>query len=87
MLKIEHDTTRPAELTLRLAGEITGPWVGELRRVADAVLDMGTTLVVDLADVAFVDLEGVAVLGRLADRRAVLVNGSPFVTELLKARA
>ena len=87
MLKIECETRRDGALTLRLAGEITGPWVDELRRVADAAVAAGAVLTVDLAEVLFVDLAGVAVLSGLADRRVTLVNGSPFVTELLRMRA
>ena len=87
MLKIEHEGARGGDLTLHLAGEITGPWVDELRRVTQAAVDSGMALTVDLAEVSFVDLAGVALLSRLTDRRVVLVNGSPFVTELLKVRA
>ena len=86
MLKIECETRRDGAVMLQLTGEITGPWVDELRRVTDAAVDAGTVLVVDLTEVLFVDLAGVALLSRLADRRVALVNGSPFIAELLKVR-
>jgi len=41
-------------------------------------------LVLDLADVFFIDVDGVALFRELAARRVTLTNGSLFVTEQLK---
>jgi ABC-type transporter Mla MlaB component len=86
MLKIERNLNDEGALALRLAGEIRGPWVEELRRVAESAIASGAAVRVDLAEVSFVDLHGVALLNRLVDHRVMLANCSPFVTELLKVR-
>ena len=87
MLKIERRQTDDGGLSLKLAGEIRGPWVEELRRVTEAVLAAAVPLRLDLLDVAFVDRDGVVLLARLARRDVTLVNCSAFVTELLRARS
>ena len=84
MLKIERVHRKDGELALRLAGKVTGRWCDELRRVVGAELESGARLSVDLSDVSFVDLNGVALLRGLAARDVALVNCSSFVTELLK---
>ncbi len=85
MLRIDRDNGNSGGLGLRLAGEIKGPWVDELRRVAEGALESGTAVSIDLGEVSFVDRPGVALLNRLAGRDVALVNCSPFVTELLRA--
>ncbi len=86
MLKIERHDANDGTLSLRLEGEIRGAWVEELRRVAESALESGAAVSLDLSDVSFVDLRGVALLNRFADRYVALVNCSAFVTELLKVR-
>lgn len=86
MLKIESVAQEDGRLALRLAGEVYGPWVGELRRLTDSALRSGARLSLDLTDVSFADLAGVALLGDLAGRDVTLLNCSSFITELLRAR-
>jgi hypothetical protein len=81
MLKIEHTQTSDGRLALRLTGELVGPWVEELRNLAEPVHTM------DLSEVSFVDLRGAALLRNLLDRHVTLEKCSPFVAELLKVRA
>jgi anti-anti-sigma regulatory factor len=70
--------------------DLRGPWVEELRRVCDETAGENghrvNRLVLDLADVLFVDADGVALLRRLAARHT-LINCSPFVAEQLKEMA
>ena len=86
--------------TLRLEGHVTGPWVGELRRVCDEKLrlrqgyggQVGTNghtraLVLDLTGVAFLDADAVSLFGDLARRHVVFTNASPFVAEQLRGVA
>src|SRR5262245_56621077 len=87
MLKIERTQTDEGIFVLALAGEVRGPWVEELRRVAEGVLESGAAVRVDLGDVSFVDHRGAVLLNRLANRDVALVNCSAFVTEALKVRA
>jgi anti-anti-sigma regulatory factor len=87
MLRIDPTRTHDGVVVLELAGEVRGPWVDELRRVAESALTIGAALRVDLRDVSFVDHRGAVLLNRLADRDVALVNCSAFVTEALKVRA
>lgn len=87
MLKIGRTQTDDGAFVLELSGEIRGPWVDELQRVAEDALEARAALRVDLCDVSFVDRRGAALLRRLADRDVALVNCSAFVTEALKVRA
>lgn len=74
---------------LRLDGQVTGPWVEELRRVCAEWLGNNghneTHLILDLAGVSFLDAAGVALLRELAAaRRVAWTNSSPFIAEQLK---
>jgi len=85
MLKIEPVETERGLVTLRLEGRVVGPWVEELRRSCEGVLARRARLVLDLAEVSFADLQGVALLRGLGDRNVGLVRCSLFVAEQLKA--
>jgi hypothetical protein len=85
MLRIDRIETLPGATTLRLEGELMGPWVDELSRSCEPALSRaGATLTLDLGGVSFVALDGVQLLGRLRDRGVAVLNSSPFVTEQLK---
>ena len=93
MLKISHS---PAEkeggaIYLRLEGQVTGPWVEELRRVCTGTLGSNghskDHLVIDLAGVSFLDADGIALFHELAARRVLFTNGSSFVAEQLRGVA
>jgi ABC-type transporter Mla MlaB component len=75
---------RPAEVTLRLAGELMGLEVAELDRVANELLAQRRTVRLDLGDVTYVDREGVALLRGLRADGAVWENASIFVLCLLE---
>jgi hypothetical protein len=76
---------------LRLEGQVTGPWVEELRRVCtDTSGNNGhgqDQLVIDLAGVSFLDADGIALFHELAARRVVFTNCSSFVAEQLRGVA
>ena len=86
MLKIDPIEDDGRRVALRLAGDVRGPWVSELKCVVDAALASGAQLTLDLGDVSFADHGGVALLGDLAQRNVLLVNCSSFIAELLKVR-
>jgi anti-anti-sigma regulatory factor len=77
-----------ATTSLRLEGQVTGPWVEELRRACDQMLGKnghrGSRLVLDLAEVSFIDADGVTLFRELTARRVVVTHCSPFVAEQLK---
>ena len=73
-------------VVLRLEGNLSGQWVEELRRVTSEPLrEPAARLVLDLAEVTFIDADGLALLRELSIRHVILTNGSLFVTQQLKA--
>ena len=86
MLKIVATERTSGTTTLRLEGQIMGPWVDEAKIASDAALNAGT-LSLDLADVSFVDRRGVELLRALDGRGVALINPTSFVRELLRAEA
>jgi anti-anti-sigma regulatory factor len=94
MLKITHAVTTDDEnggALLRLEGQVTGSWVGELRRVCNEAISHNgrgaRPLRLDLTNVLFIDADGVALFRELAARRVSLENGSVFIAEQLKGVA
>ena len=85
MLKIDQFNTTSGTTTLKLEGQIIGPWVEELRRSCELLFTSpGTTLTLDVAGVFFVALDGIRLLERLVSRGVAVVNSSPFLVEQLK---
>ena len=87
MLRINVGTTVDdnAVPVLRLEGQVTGPWVQELRRVCNETIGNGShrlpALVLDLTDVFFIDADGVALFQELSARHVRVAHGSLFVNE------
>ena len=84
MLKISEPTANHT-VTLKLEGRLIGPWVNELRKACEALLTSGRLLALNLAEVEFVDRNGVALLSALQLRGVSLAECSPFLREQLKA--
>jgi anti-anti-sigma factor len=88
MLRISQTSTREAQITLRLEGEINGRWVEELRRECLRALGgdapNGRQLVLNLVDVSSIDAAALALFRELRARRVVVTNCSPYVAELLE---
>lgn len=85
MLKIECSDKESKSITLRLEGRVIGPWVEELRRVAETILASNAILTFDLSEVTFVDRQGIELFRNLRDRQATFLNSSVFVAEQLKS--
>ena len=72
MLKISQPQPVNHTVILRLEGRVVGPWVAELRAACERFTGNGTTLVLELDDVTFLDRSGVALLQQL--RAHVLIR-------------
>ena len=70
-----------------LVGQVSGRWVEELGRVCADVLNQGRALEIDMAEVSFVDGNGLTLFRRLQGPRVALVNCALFVAEQLKTLA
>ncbi len=75
----------PRRLYLRLEGQVRGPGVAELARVAEDAIARGLLLEVDLGGVSFLDKAGVDLLRSLRTRQVDLSNCSPFTAEQLRS--
>ncbi|MBS1786375.1 MAG: hypothetical protein JST85_01560 [Acidobacteria bacterium] len=69
---------------MRLEGEVIGTAVLEVSQAVETALRSGQALTIDLAELLFVDREGVNLFRDLARRQVVFVNCSPFLNEQLK---
>ena len=85
MLRISPIEPVNHSVTLRLEGRLVGPWVAEARAAIERLLAEGRTLKLDLAETAFIDEAGLALLLNLQARGAVLVECAPFVEAQLNA--
>lgn len=83
MLKISESSV-PGQATLHLAGRVAGEWVGELKKTCGMMRAEHGNVILDFADVVFVDRTGAALIRSLLDEGISLINCSPFITEQLK---
>jgi hypothetical protein len=87
MLRITAVAPMNQVRTLRLEGQLIGPWVEELERSCTEGRTNGARLVLDLVGVSFIDNEGLALLRSLTDGAVTVINPSHFVAEQLKGAA
>ena len=84
MLRISEVGLSNGRKTLRLEGEVIGTGVAEVGQLVEKMLAAGEALTMDLAELLFVDREGVNLFRELAQRHVEFVNCSPFLNEQLK---
>jgi anti-anti-sigma regulatory factor len=84
MLKISRVGTTNHAVILRLEGRVVGRWVAQLQKSSEEVLAEGRPLKLQLADVEFMDTQGVALLLNLRSRGVALLECPPFAAEQLK---
>ncbi len=86
MLRITVTDSTASSKEMKLEGRVTGATVPELRRLCQAALahEGGGRLTLDLADVSFIDDEGIGLFRTLGSHNVEVTRCSPFVAELLK---
>jgi hypothetical protein len=84
MLRITVEAREGDERVLQLDGSIAGLWVAELRRLCEQSFTGTGALMLDCANVLFIDNQGVLLIQSLIERGASFVNCSPFLTERLR---
>jgi anti-anti-sigma regulatory factor len=89
MLRISSETASEGNATviLKLDGQVSGPWVNELRRACAGAKGDGLTpnrLVLDLTELQFIDATGIQLFRELAAQHVSFSNPSAFVAEQLK---
>jgi len=84
MLKISEIEPALRARTLRLEGQLVGPWVEELRSACGPMMESGRPWRLHLAEVEYLDAAGVALLLELRTHGAALTESPPFVAEQLR---
>jgi len=85
MLRITIVESSGEAVKIRVEGRVAGRWVEELRRSCTVHgLNDGVQLTLDLADVSFIDADGIEALKDLRSRCVKLISPSSFVAEQLK---
>ena len=84
MLRVTASKSGNHQVVLRLEGRVSGPWVSELSEVCEKALGDGDRLVLNLAEVSFLDTAGVDLIRSLQSRGIEVVDCSMFVQEQLR---
>ena len=85
MLRITVVESSKIDVTLRVEGRITGPWVEELRTACNVhTFPDEVRLSLELADISFADEAGIALLRELRSRGVGFIHTTPFLAEQLK---
>jgi anti-anti-sigma regulatory factor len=84
MLKITRVATSNKEITVQLDGRVSGQWVKLLRESCESVLAEGLRLTLDLANICFIDCEGLSLIKSLIGRGVLQVNAPLFVAEQIR---
>lgn len=87
MVRISEDGSSDGNRVVRLEGRVAGSAVEQIQSYCQGILARGLTLTIDMADVSFLDRNGVELFKQLMNLHVRLLNCSPFVTELLKPAA
>ena len=83
MLKITRLSHKGRGLTIKLEGEILGPWVGAVRDACTKRDQQSGRLGLDLAAVTYADAAGVQLLRDLVGEGIEIAACSTFIAELL----
>lgn len=84
MIRITENGSTDETISLQLEGQMIGQGVVEVQNICEQWLALDRKLTLDLANVLFVDRNGIALLQDLKQRQVSLVNCSPFLTEQLR---
>jgi anti-anti-sigma regulatory factor len=85
-MRIFQATDADGSVVLRLNGQVRGQWVDGLRHLTSEVLRKPSTrLVFDLAEVSFIDADGLELFRELLSPHVSIRNCSLFVAQQLKA--
>jgi hypothetical protein len=85
VLRITWAGSEAQTTSANVEGELVGPHVEELARLASAARAGSRTLVLDLTDVTFADHAGLILLRTLRDQGVALVGASGFINGLIDA--
>ena len=87
MLRLTRTARLPHEAVLVLEGQIVAEWVDLLEAECLELLGTHGKVLLDLANVSYLDRRAVRLLRELAARSVTLINCPPLVDELVKEDA
>jgi ABC-type transporter Mla MlaB component len=79
MMRISELVEPGQPVRLRLEGRLVGPWVDELQRTCESLVERGDQVSLDLSGVSFADPDGIALVRALRRDRVAIVNCTPFL--------
>ncbi len=83
MLRITRVEESPGVATLKVEGRIAADWAGVLQEEVRRALGEKGAVVLDFAEVRFVDRQGVEMLRQMREAKIRIVNCPPLIEELL----
>jgi anti-anti-sigma regulatory factor len=87
MLRISQIESVGQPRILHLEGQVSGPWVEELKGLCDALHREGRSVILDFSQVSFLDQQAISLVRILTNRQVRIQNCSPFIAEQLKGVA
>ena len=79
MLRITKKDLAGNQTSLRLDGDLSGPWVQELRSACEPMLGNGHQLQLGCTGVTYANSEGIELMRGLKAQGVEFVNCSPFI--------
>lgn len=84
MLRLTRITEPTQGIVLKAEGQIVAEWVGLLEDECLELLRSEPRVLLDLADVSYLDQRAIRVLRDLGTRAVAIINCPPLVEELLR---
>lgn len=86
MLRITRVAESPSQVTLKLEGRIVSAWVALLEGECLAGLCERGRVILDVAEVTFIDRRGLEMLRRIMSSQLQIINASALVEALLHGK-
>ncbi len=83
MLRVTTAAHQSTCVTLKVEGRVAAEWIDVLERECRTLLADHQSVLLDFANVTFVDRRGVEVLKSLAAEEVEIINCPAFITDLL----
>ena len=84
MLRLTRAAESPSHVTLRLEGRIVSDWVSVVKRECLTWLQEKRQVVLEVAEVTFIDRGGLEMLRRIISPQLQIINASALIEELLQ---
>lgn len=84
MLRITRVADSPSQVTLKLEGRIVAEWVALLECECLAGLHERGRVILDVAEVTFIDRHGLEMLRRIISSQLRIINASALIEALLR---